>query len=95
MRSGSARLLSVSPAAPIPSHLGAEDVTEGRTLPPSCAALEAQRQDMRSGSVRLLTVSSATPVLGQLGTKEVTEGRTLPPPYSVWDAQRQVPPEWD
>ena len=39
-----AKLLRVSSATPILGHLGAEEVTDGRTLPPPYAVLKAQRQ---------------------------------------------------
>ena len=57
-RNGPARLLRVSPAAPVLGRLGAEEVNEGRTLPSVCgtAILEARRPNMRSGPVRLFSL---------------------------------------
>ena len=79
-----ARLLRVSLAFPVLGRLGAEKVTEGRILPPACAALEARRRDIRCRPARLLIVLPAAPVLGRLGVEEVTERRTLPLRVRYW-----------
>ena len=77
MRSGPVRLLRFSPAAPVLGHQGAEEVTEERTLLPSCAVLEARLHAPRSGPEGLAVTLPAAPILCRLRTRGSLGERTV------------------
>ena len=96
MRSGPLRLLRVSLAAPVLGCLGAEQVTERRTLPPPCVVLEARLHapaEWASGVSRNLARRSGTvPPGSQRESRE--EGRASPRSYSsslYWGLQSGAP----